>query len=43
MRGHGSTILALTGASPATGEMVVVAPQGDGKFVVAGRLEVPAR
>jgi broad specificity phosphatase PhoE len=40
---HGSTILALTGVSPATGEMVVVTPQGDGKFVVAGRLEVPAR
>ena len=40
---HGSTILALTGVSPATGEMVVVTPQGDDKFVVAGRLEVPAR
>lgn len=40
---HGSTILALTGVSPATGEMVVVTPQGDGKFVVVGRLEVPAR
>lgn len=40
---HGSTILALTGVSPAMGEMVVVTPQGEGKFVVAGRLEVPAR
>jgi broad specificity phosphatase PhoE len=40
---HGSTILALTGVSPATGEMVVVTPQGDGKFALAGRLEVPAR
>lgn len=40
---HGSTILALTGVSPATAEMVVVMPQGDGTFIVAGRLEVPAR
>lgn len=40
---HGSTISAITGISPATGEMVVVTPQGDGKFAVAGRLEVPAR
>ena len=39
---HGSTILALTGVSPATGEMVVVTPQGNGKFHVAGRLEVAA-
>ena len=31
---HGSTILALTGVSPATGEMVIVSP--DGKLV--GRL-----
>jgi hypothetical protein len=31
---HGSTILALTGVSPATGEMVIVAP--DAK--VLGRL-----
>ncbi|MDP3824669.1 MAG: histidine phosphatase family protein [Burkholderiales bacterium] len=40
---HGSTILALTGVSPATGEMVVVTPQGDGRFVVAGRLDVRTR
>ncbi|ROZ72441.1 histidine phosphatase family protein [Ramlibacter sp. WS9] len=38
---HGSTVLALTGVSPATGEMVVLTPQGGGKFTVAGRLEVP--
>lgn len=37
---HGSTIAALTGISPATGEMVVVAPQGAGKFAVRGRLAV---
>jgi len=37
---HGSTIVALTGVSPATGEMVVVTQQGNGKFSVAGRLEV---
>jgi broad specificity phosphatase PhoE len=43
MVSHGSTILALTGISPATGEMVVVTPQGNGKFSVAGRLEVSAR
>jgi broad specificity phosphatase PhoE len=40
---HGSTIQALTGVSPGTGEMVVVTPQGDGKFAVVGRLAVPAR
>jgi broad specificity phosphatase PhoE len=38
---HGSTIAALTGISPGTGEMVVVTPQGGGKLAVAGRLEVP--
>ena len=37
---HGSTILALTGVSPAPAEMVVVTPRGGGRFVVAGRLEV---
>jgi broad specificity phosphatase PhoE len=37
---HGSTIVALTGVSPGTGEMVIVTPQGNGKFTVAGRLEV---
>ena len=37
---HGSTILALTGISPATGEMVIVTPQGGGRLAVAGRLGV---
>jgi phosphohistidine phosphatase SixA len=37
---HGSTIVALTGVSPGTGEMVIVTPQANGKFAVAGRLEV---
>lgn len=40
---HGSTILALTGVSPAPAEMVVVTPRGSGNFAVAGRLAVPAR
>jgi len=40
MFSHGSTILALTGVSPDTSEMVVVTPQGGGRFVVAGRLRV---
>lgn len=35
---HGSTVSALTGVSPDTAEMVIVTPQGNGKFVVAGRL-----
>ena len=43
MVSHGSTILALTGISPAPAEMVIVTPQGGGKFAVAGRLELPAR
>ena len=38
---HGSTILALTGISPATGEAVVLTPQGGGRFSVAGRLQIP--
>jgi broad specificity phosphatase PhoE len=37
---HGSTIAALTGVSPATGEMVIISPQGEGRFAVAGRLAV---
>jgi phosphohistidine phosphatase SixA len=37
---HGSTIAALTGINPQTAEMVVVTPQGDGRFAVAGRLTV---
>jgi phosphohistidine phosphatase SixA len=40
---HGSTISALTGVSPATAEMVVVTPQGDGRFSVAGRLTAHTR
>lgn len=35
---HGSTILALTGISPDTSEMVIVTPRADGAFAVAGRL-----
>jgi broad specificity phosphatase PhoE len=35
---HGSTISALTGVSPESAEMVIVTPQGGGRFVVAGRL-----
>jgi broad specificity phosphatase PhoE len=35
---HGSVVLALTGVSPATSEMVVVTPQGDGTFKLAGRI-----
>lgn len=35
---HGSTTLALTGVSPGTAEMVVLTPQADGGFRVAGRL-----
>ncbi|MGH7264325.1 MAG: histidine phosphatase family protein [Candidatus Rokuibacteriota bacterium] len=35
---HGSTISALTGVSPGTGELVIVTPRGAGRFTVAGRL-----
>jgi broad specificity phosphatase PhoE len=38
MVSHGSTIHALTGISPDPAEMVVLTPQGDGRFAVAGRL-----
>lgn len=38
MVSHGSTILALTGISPDTAEMVVLTPQGEGRFKVAGRM-----
>jgi phosphohistidine phosphatase SixA len=37
---HGSTIVALTGVSPAPAEIVVVTPRGDGRFSVAGRLTI---
>jgi len=35
---HGSTISALTGIMPDSGEMVVVTHRGAGRFTVAGRL-----
>jgi broad specificity phosphatase PhoE len=35
---HGSTIAALTGVAPAPAELVIVTPQGNGRFTVAGRL-----
>ncbi len=38
---HGATIVALTGVSLDTAEMLVVTPQGGGRFVVNGRLSVP--
>ncbi len=38
---HGSTAYALTGVSPAMGEMVVLTPQPGGGFKVAGRLPAP--
>jgi len=40
MVSHGSTIVALTGISPDTGEMVVLTPQGGGRFKLAGRMVV---
>lgn len=39
---HGTTIAAVTGITPAPGEMLIVSPQGDGKFELRGRLAVPA-
>jgi phosphohistidine phosphatase SixA len=38
---HGSTVMALTRISPQTGEMVILAPRGEGRFAVAARLRVP--
>jgi len=38
---HGATISALPGVMPAPAEMVVMTPQGAGRFTVAGRLIVP--
>ena len=35
---HGSTTLAFTGVSPATAEMVIVTPEGGGRYRVAGRV-----
>lgn len=40
---HGSTIQALTGVYLGPAEMLVVTPQGGGRFAVAGRLPAPAR
>jgi broad specificity phosphatase PhoE len=40
MFSHGSTILALTGVSPDTAQMVILTPQGGGRFTVAGQLKV---
>jgi phosphohistidine phosphatase SixA len=35
---HNFNIRAVTGISPASGEMVVLTPKGDGTFTIAGRL-----
>lgn len=40
---HGANIQALTGYNPASGEIVVVAPQADGTVREIGRLPVPTR
>lgn len=40
---HGSTIAALTGISPGMAELVVMTPQGDGRFSVAGLLVAHSR
>jgi phosphohistidine phosphatase SixA len=38
---HGANVQAFVGVSPAPGEMVIVTPQGNGTFTVAGRVPVP--
>ena len=38
---HGANIVAFVGVSPAMAEMVIVTPQGNGTFTVAGRLPAP--
>ena len=38
---HGSVILPLTRAGLQMGEMVILAPKGEGRFAVAARLAVP--
>ena len=38
---HGANIVTFVGVSPAMAEMVVVTPQGNGTFAVAGRLPAP--
>ena len=40
MVSHGTTIAAVTGITPEPGEMLIVNPQGDGKFELRGRLTV---
>jgi hypothetical protein len=35
---HGANILPLTGIHPAQGEVIVLTPEGNGAFRVAGRL-----
>jgi len=40
---HGFNIRALVGILPAPGEMVILTPQGNGAFLVAGRLVVQER
>jgi len=37
---HGSTTAAFTGINPATAEMVIVTPEGGGRYRVAGRIAV---
>ena len=38
---HGTTIAAVTGITPQPGEMLIVQPQGDGKFELMARVLVP--
>jgi hypothetical protein len=38
---HGSTILALTRVPVNMGEIMVLTPQGEGRFALAGRFAVP--
>jgi phosphohistidine phosphatase SixA len=38
---HGANVVAFVGASPVTAEMVIITPEGNGAFTVAGRLRAP--
>ena len=38
---HGANVVAFLGVSPAMAEMVIVTPQGNATFTVAGRLPAP--
>jgi hypothetical protein len=38
---HQVNVTTLTGVVPAPGEIVVLRPQGDGTFAVAGRMRGP--